>query len=79
MKQQLIRRQFGREPMYHSGPPSINVSDVTDGGDGKAVRFRLLPRSGQLSVDGAPADLGGPRSRSSDGVDQGARHRRATA
>lgn len=59
MKQQLIRRQFGREPMYHSGPPSINASDVTDGGDGTAVRFRLLPRSGQLSVDGAPADLGG--------------------
>jgi DNA-binding winged helix-turn-helix (wHTH) protein len=59
MKQQLIRRQFGREPMYHSGPPSIAVSDVTDGRDGAAVQFRLLPRSGQLSVDGAPADLGG--------------------
>jgi DNA-binding winged helix-turn-helix (wHTH) protein len=58
-KQQLIRREFGREPMYHAGPPSIGASVVTHGGDGTAVRFRLLPRSGQLSVDGEPADMGG--------------------
>jgi DNA-binding response OmpR family regulator len=59
MKQQLIRREFGREPMYHSGPPSIAASDVTDGGDGTAVRFQLLARSGQLSVDRKPAHPGG--------------------
>ena len=58
-KQQLIWREFGREPMYHAGPPSTGASVVTDGGDGTAVRFRLLPRSGQLSVDGEPADIGG--------------------
>src|SRR5580692_11637372 len=59
MKQQLIRREFGREPMYRSGPSSIAASDVTDGGPGAAVRFRLLPRSGQLSVDRGAAHLDG--------------------
>jgi DNA-binding winged helix-turn-helix (wHTH) protein len=58
-KQQLIWREFGREPMYHAGPPSIGASVVSDGGDGTAVRFRLLPRSGQLSVDRELADMGG--------------------
>lgn len=59
MKQQLIRREFGREPMYHSGLPSIAASDVTGGEAGTAVRFWLQPRSGQLSFDRGPAHLGG--------------------
>jgi DNA-binding winged helix-turn-helix (wHTH) protein len=61
MKQQLIRRQFGHEPMYHSEPPSIRAGEVTDGGGDGAIqfrRFRLLPRARRLLVDGQPVDLG---------------------
>jgi DNA-binding response OmpR family regulator len=61
MKQQLIRRQFGHEPMHHSEPPSIRASEVTDGGGDAAIRlgrFRLLPRARQFLVDEQPVDLG---------------------
>ena len=57
MKQQLIQQQSGQEPMYHLELPGINASHVTDGGDDTAVRFRLLPRARQLSIDGQTADL----------------------
>jgi DNA-binding response OmpR family regulator len=62
MKQQLIRRQFGHEPMYHSEPPSVRASEVTDGSGDAAIRFgrfRLLPRARQFLVDEQPVDLGG--------------------
>jgi DNA-binding response OmpR family regulator len=62
MKQQLIRRQFGHEPMHHSEPPSIRASEVTDGGGDAAIRFgrfHLLPRARQFLVDEQPVDLGG--------------------
>jgi DNA-binding response OmpR family regulator len=62
MKQQLIRRQFGHEPMHHSEPPSIRASEVADGGGDAAIRFgrfRLLPRARQFLVDEQPVDLGG--------------------
>jgi DNA-binding response OmpR family regulator len=61
MKHEAIRRQFEREPMYRSESPSIQASEVTDGGGDAAIRFRrfrLLPRARQLFVDGEPADLG---------------------
>jgi DNA-binding response OmpR family regulator len=61
MKQQAIRRRFGRKPMYHSESLSIQASEVTDGGGDAAIRFRrfrLLPRARQLLVDGQPVDLG---------------------
>jgi DNA-binding response OmpR family regulator len=62
MNQQLIRLQSGHEPMCHSEPPSIDASEVTDGGSDAVIRFRrfrLLPGTRQLFVDGEPADLGG--------------------
>src|SRR5580704_1487048 len=62
MKQQLIRRQFGHEPMYHSEPPSVRASEVTDGSGDAAIRFgrfHLLPRARQFLVDEQPVDLGG--------------------
>jgi hypothetical protein len=45
--------------MYHLELPAINASDVTDGGDDTALRFRLLPCAHQLSIDGKPVDLAG--------------------
>jgi DNA-binding response OmpR family regulator len=61
MKKQLIRRKLKHQPMHHSETPSINASEVAKRGADTAIRFRrfrLLPRSRQLFVDGLPADLG---------------------
>jgi DNA-binding response OmpR family regulator len=62
MKQQLIRRQFGHEPMHHPEPSSNMASEVTDSGGDAAIRlgrFRVLPRARQFLVDEQPVDLGG--------------------
>lgn len=58
MKEQMIQPQFGHQPMYHAEPPSIYASEVTDGGADTAIRFRLMPHTRQLFVDGEPADPG---------------------
>jgi DNA-binding response OmpR family regulator len=61
MKEQLIRRQFRKEPMGPSKLPSINGSEEVDGPGNAAIQFRgfrLLPYARQLFVDGEPADIG---------------------
>ena len=60
MQQLLMPRQFTHQPMLHWDPPSTSRQKASASGDAviRFGRFRVLPRAGQLLVDGQPVELG---------------------